>query len=110
MKARGGRRVGKPTPVQAALDAGFAAQDYRASRARAHRRVVAGVQVSVCARCGTETDVPDVMHDRTRCAADGSGKISESGRPLGSHMGVAVVQPGREEHEPLQAAGRPDNG
>jgi hypothetical protein len=95
--------------VQKAIEAGFAAQDFRASRAEAYRRLDAGGRVSICARCGTETDVPDVVHDRSSCAPDGSGRISESGRSFGSHKGVAVVQPGREEHETSPAAGRPEH-
>lgn len=50
------------------LQVGFAAQDYRASRARAYRRKDNAEAVEVCAWCGTETDVPEPVH-ASRCAA-----------------------------------------
>lgn len=50
------------------MRAGFRAQDYRASRARAYKRRDNAEAVEVCWACGTEVDVVDPVH-AARCAA-----------------------------------------
>lgn len=67
------------THGDARLQAGYRAQDYRASRARAYRRRDNAEAVEVCWACGTEVDVPQPVHDASCAAA--ARKIGDNRGP-----------------------------
>lgn len=73
------------------LAEGYAAQDFRASRARAFRRRDLGEVVAVCDDCGTEVDVPAPLHHRKcRVLVEASHAIAtrqvEVSSPAGSRQ------------------------